>query len=508
METDRNETLAKSSEMHRNPTAAEGINLNTQSSSRLDVDSKLSALRAFIEKDRLAADIKWSMFVSACQSYRYDSCLKPFPPQFLVNNVKDIDALFADFFFVVGGALTAGGVKSAGPPSLSVGIFLCVYASMMSSWTGRSEGSLYDMVMDHVDSETVAQPPNFIFQLISGAQNSQAAKWLSLAHSKKTMFGFHGSRLENFHSILHHGLQQHMNKNSLFGHGVYLSSELSVSLPYSPSGYGWGRSLLGSQMSCIALCEMIDHPDVKCKTGESNRSRSITSDSIGGEVPEKYYVVQNSDLVRVRYLLVYCNNTTVNSDRNSWVNWLSRHKLLTFIIGYIFMLASIGFTSNPMSNVENMSPQIIRRVVKEMTDLVTHPPEGIKVSINDEDVTDIQAYIDGPAGTPYTGGVFRVKLALSKDFPQTPPKAFFITKIFHPNVAKNGEICVNTLKKDWKPDLGIKHILLMCKVPKAGLEGGVSSVDGPLAKKHAGDKRVPADKKKQLKDKKKTLKRL
>ena len=38
---------------------------------------------------------------------------------------------------------------------------------------------------------------------------------------------------------------------------------------------------------------------------------------------------------------------------------------------------------------------------------------------------------------------------------------FFTTKIFHPNVASNGEICVNTLKKDWKPDLGVKHILLV-----------------------------------------------
>lgn len=65
------------------------------------------------------------------------------------------------------------------------------------------------------------------------------------------------------------------------------------------------------------------------------------------------------------------------------------------------------------------------------------------------------------AGTPYTGGFFRVKLALGKDFPQGPPKAYFLTKIFHPNVAKNGEICVNTLKKDWKPDLGIQHILLV-----------------------------------------------
>lgn len=68
------------------------------------------------------------------------------------------------------------------------------------------------------------------------------------------------------------------------------------------------------------------------------------------------------------------------------------------------------------------------------------------------------------ADTPYAGGVFKVRLCLGKDFPQGPPKAFFLTKIFHPNVAKTGEICVNTLKKDWKSDLGIKHILLVLHI--------------------------------------------
>lgn len=50
------------------------------------------------------------------------------------------------------------------------------------------------------------------------------------------------------------------------------------------------------------------------------------------------------------------------------------------------------------NNVENLSPQIIRGVVKEMQSLVSEPPEGIKVQINDEDVTDIQAIIEGPSG--------------------------------------------------------------------------------------------------------------
>jgi ubiquitin-conjugating enzyme E2 S len=52
---------------------------------------------------------------------------------------------------------------------------------------------------------------------------------------------------------------------------------------------------------------------------------------------------------------------------------------------------------------------------------------------------------------------------LEAEFPAVPPKGYFITKIFHPNVSLKGEICVNTLKKDWKPELGIRHVLLTVK---------------------------------------------
>lgn len=64
------------------------------------------------------------------------------------------------------------------------------------------------------------------------------------------------------------------------------------------------------------------------------------------------------------------------------------------------------------------------------------------------------------AGTPYEGGQFKIRLQLGADFPAAPPKGFFVTKIFHPNVSKTGEICVNTLKKDWHEKLGIRHVLI------------------------------------------------
>ena len=40
---------------------------------------------------------------------------------------------------------------------------------------------------------------------------------------------------------------------------------------------------------------------------------------------------------------------------------------------------------------------------------------------------------------------------------------FFLTKIFHPNVSKPGEICVNVLKRDWKPDMGLRHVLVIVR---------------------------------------------
>lgn len=40
---------------------------------------------------------------------------------------------------------------------------------------------------------------------------------------------------------------------------------------------------------------------------------------------------------------------------------------------------------------------------------------------------------------------------------------FFLTKVFHPNISKSGEICVNVLKRDWKPDLGLRHVLVVIR---------------------------------------------
>ncbi|KAI9248534.1 ubiquitin-conjugating enzyme/RWD-like protein [Phascolomyces articulosus] len=142
-----------------------------------------------------------------------------------------------------------------------------------------------------------------------------------------------------------------------------------------------------------------------------------------------------------------------------------------------------------MATRSELAPQALKKIAKELQSLERSPPEDIQVLNNEQDLTEIQAWIRGPDGTPYENGYFKVKLLLNEGYPETAPKGYFTTKIFHPNVASNGEICVNTLKKDWKAELGIAHVLLTVKclliVPNP--ESALNEEAGKLLLEQYGD---------------------
>jgi len=47
------------------------------------------------------------------------------------------------------------------------------------------------------------------------------------------------------------------------------------------------------------------------------------------------------------------------------------------------------------------------------------------------------------------GGIFKLELFLTEDYPMVPPKIRFLTKIYHPNVDKLGRICLDVLKSKY-----------------------------------------------------------
>ena len=70
----------------------------------------------------------------------------------------------------------------------------------------------------------------------------------------------------------------------MFGEGTYLSSELSVSLLYSQGAEVGQNSHLGSKLSCVAVCQMIDDPSVKCQVKEGQLLLSDTILNLRGSI--------------------------------------------------------------------------------------------------------------------------------------------------------------------------------------------------------------------------------
>ncbi|OII77107.1 ubiquitin-conjugating enzyme family protein [Cryptosporidium andersoni] len=52
---------------------------------------------------------------------------------------------------------------------------------------------------------------------------------------------------------------------------------------------------------------------------------------------------------------------------------------------------------------------------------------------------------------------FNFKIPLG--YPHIAPKVKCLTKLFHPNIDENGNICLNCLREDWKPILSITIII-------------------------------------------------
>eukprot|EP01063_Lacrimia_lanifica_P000347 TRINITY_DN10166_c0_g2_i1.p1 TRINITY_DN10166_c0_g2~~TRINITY_DN10166_c0_g2_i1.p1 ORF type:complete len:264 (+),score=122.91 TRINITY_DN10166_c0_g2_i1:48-839(+) len=100
------------------------------------------------------------------------------------------------------------------------------------------------------------------------------------------------------------------------------------------------------------------------------------------------------------------------------------------------------------------------RLQKELDRFKKDGVDGILVDFEKSQVQNWRAFLEGPEGTPFAGGMFEVTMCFPSNYPFHPPEVKFVTKMYHPNVYTSGDICLDILQDQWQPTYTARTTLL------------------------------------------------
>jgi ubiquitin-conjugating enzyme E2 A len=103
----------------------------------------------------------------------------------------------------------------------------------------------------------------------------------------------------------------------------------------------------------------------------------------------------------------------------------------------------------------------VKRLNKELASLQSDKNKinGIIIE-NPTDIMTWNATITGPSDSPYENGVFKLLIRFNEEYPVKPPSVKYQTPMFHPNIYRDGKICVDILQAEWTPAQNVRTILL------------------------------------------------
>uniref|UniRef100_A0A803PF94 UBC core domain-containing protein n=1 Tax=Cannabis sativa TaxID=3483 RepID=A0A803PF94_CANSA len=98
------------------------------------------------------------------------------------------------------------------------------------------------------------------------------------------------------------------------------------------------------------------------------------------------------------------------------------------------------------------------RLHKDITELNLPKSCAIAFPSGKDDLMNFEVTIRPDEGY-YLGGTFLFSFQVSPIYPHEAPKVKCKTKVYHPNIDLEGNVCLNILREDWKPVLNINTII-------------------------------------------------
>ena len=111
-----------------------------------------------------------------------------------------------------------------------------------------------------------------------------------------------------------------------------------------------------------------------------------------------------------------------------------------------------------------MSSPAFRRLIRDLKNFEDNTPEGISATPISENLMEWEAVILGPDDTIWEGGIFKLKMVFSEEYPIKAPDVKFTNKMFHPNIYADGSIWIDILQHHWSPIYDVSGILTSLQV--------------------------------------------
>ena len=95
---------------------------------------------------------------------------------------------------------------------------------------------------------------------------------------------------------------------------------------------------------------------------------------------------------------------------------------------------------------------------KETADFKQSMIPQAKLIFNDNDIMNFKIEYTPEKDSFWYPGSYQFTFTIADDYPFSPPKVLCQTKIYHPNIDFQGNVCLNILKEDWKPTLNMAAV--------------------------------------------------
>ncbi|XP_030386999.1 protein mono-ADP-ribosyltransferase PARP16 [Scaptodrosophila lebanonensis] len=294
---------------------------------------RLYQVQAHLQSDLLACDARWSLFVAAVTSYKFESLVLPFPKEFLNEqqrpNINKVYDIIGDVprLEVVEQRLLHCNYGPCRPDVMKLLHSVLVKHGERVALNSLSQCQ-FESLFAYLRVAPPRQMPSQILEVTPSPKSAHTKAYARLCRQHPVKLAYYGGKLEHFYGLL-------TADRLPEGKPLVLTSDVNEALKRSPPGAGWGGSRCGSLLRCVAIVELVCAPKYVVLEADEQGVRD------GRRV-----LVNNASCIQISYILIYgqsCRQFEAQKPCRQLLNWAEANKYAISLGVYLMILS---FTSS------------------------------------------------------------------------------------------------------------------------------------------------------------------